>query len=84
MLRVAYGTDPVLLGTARKDASAHLDTLLKLNTRSGYGSTPSAPAARKQAGRAAAALLEVAEAVAKGLGVGIWSSIHAPPDRTSP
>ena len=28
MLRVAYGTDPVLLGTARKDASAHLDTLL--------------------------------------------------------
>jgi hypothetical protein len=60
----SHGDAVGLLETASKDAARHLDTLLKLKTRSGYGATPSTSAARRQAGRAAAALLEVAEAVA--------------------
>jgi hypothetical protein len=59
----SHGDAVGLLETARMDVARHLDTLLKLKTRSGYGATPSTLAARKQAGRAAAALLEVAGAV---------------------
>ena len=60
----SHGDAVGLLETARKDAAPLLDTLLKMKTRSGYGASPSTSAARKQAGRAAAALLEVAGAVA--------------------
>lgn len=49
-----------LLKKVEKDAAKNLNTLLNLKTKSGYSHTPVTVAEFKRAGRAAAALVEVA------------------------
>lgn len=49
-----------LLKKVEKDAAKNLNTLLNLKTKSGYSHTPVTAAEFKRAGRAAAALVEVA------------------------
>lgn len=49
-----------LLTKADKDAAKHLNTLLKLKTKSGYSHTPATMDEFKRAGRAAEALVEKA------------------------
>lgn len=49
-----------LLTKADKDVAKHLNTLLKLKTKSGYSHTPATTDEFSRAGRAAAALVEKA------------------------
>jgi hypothetical protein len=49
-----------LLERADKKMARHLGTLVRMKTRSGYSAVPSSIAERKQAGRAAEALVEYA------------------------
>jgi len=49
-----------LLERVDKKMARHLGTLVKMKTRSGYSALPSSGAERKQAGRAADALVEYA------------------------
>lgn len=52
-----------LLRTADPAAARHLDALLKLKTRAGYGHTPVSAPDRRRAQRAADALLRIAQGV---------------------
>ena len=52
-----------LLATVDRALAKHLNTLLTMKTRSGYGPTLTSAADQRRAGRAAAAILIVAEAV---------------------
>lgn len=52
-----------LLGSADKDAMKHLQTLLRLKTKAGYGHTPATKDEVKKANRAADALIEKARRV---------------------
>ena len=47
-----------LLAKVDMGMARHLDTLLRMKTRSGYSAAPSSEADRKKAGRAANALVE--------------------------
>ncbi len=52
-----------LLERVDKNMARHLNTLVKMKTRSGYSAVPASGAERKQAGRAAEALVEYASAL---------------------
>jgi hypothetical protein len=52
-----------LLKKADPDSARHLETLLKMKTRAGYGHTPASPDDLKRAQRAGDALLKTARAL---------------------